>query len=226
MRPTRPQAELADDVVDALRALRAADVLRQRGTALRTSGGYEVFFDARTADVGVLDSSREWRGRVPDHLRRPPRRRRGEHQGCVRHAPGPPACRVPSRWVRQRRGRTPCGRQRCRGDPGHPGGRDPVVRRRDRARAASPAPPHRGRAHPARTTRRPTVVCRRSRLRGRGARPIARRPARGGRGHRECAPLWSERGSMRPARRRRRRARGRDHPAGLGAWRGDRPHRP
>ena len=46
-----PQAELADDVVDALRALRAADVLRQRGTALRTSGGYEVFFDARTADA-------------------------------------------------------------------------------------------------------------------------------------------------------------------------------
>ena len=45
------QAELADDVVDALRALRAADVLRQRGTALRTSGGYEVFFDARTADA-------------------------------------------------------------------------------------------------------------------------------------------------------------------------------
>ncbi len=44
-----PQAELADDVVDALRALRAADVLRQRGTALRTSGGFEVCFDARTA---------------------------------------------------------------------------------------------------------------------------------------------------------------------------------
>jgi hypothetical protein len=45
------QGEFADDVVDALRALRAADVLRQRGTALRTSGGYEVFFDARTADA-------------------------------------------------------------------------------------------------------------------------------------------------------------------------------
>ena len=45
------QAELADDVVDALRALRAADVLRQRGTALRTSGGYEVCLDARTADA-------------------------------------------------------------------------------------------------------------------------------------------------------------------------------
>ena len=44
-----PQGELADDVVDAVRALRAADVLRQRGTALRTSGGYEVCFDARTA---------------------------------------------------------------------------------------------------------------------------------------------------------------------------------
>jgi hypothetical protein len=44
-----PQAALADDVVDAIRVLRAADVLRQRGTALRTSAGYEVCFDARTA---------------------------------------------------------------------------------------------------------------------------------------------------------------------------------
>jgi hypothetical protein len=44
-----PHAELADDVVDSLRALRAADVLRQRGTALRTSGGFEVCMDAETA---------------------------------------------------------------------------------------------------------------------------------------------------------------------------------
>jgi hypothetical protein len=44
-----PQAELADDVVDAMRALRAADVLRQRGSVLRTSGGFEVCMDADTA---------------------------------------------------------------------------------------------------------------------------------------------------------------------------------
>lgn len=44
-----PQSELADDAVDAVRLLRAADVLRQRGTSLRTSGGFEVFFDAATA---------------------------------------------------------------------------------------------------------------------------------------------------------------------------------
>ncbi len=44
-----PHAELADDAVDAMRALRAADVLRQRGTVLRTSGGFEVCMDARTA---------------------------------------------------------------------------------------------------------------------------------------------------------------------------------
>jgi hypothetical protein len=44
-----PHAELADDVVDILRALRAADVLRQRGTTLRTSGGFEVCMDAETA---------------------------------------------------------------------------------------------------------------------------------------------------------------------------------
>ena len=46
-----PQRQLADDVIDAVRALRAADVLRQRGTALRTTGGFEVFFDARTGQA-------------------------------------------------------------------------------------------------------------------------------------------------------------------------------
>ncbi len=43
-----PHAELADDVIDAVRALRAADVLRQRGTVLRTSGGFELCMDAET----------------------------------------------------------------------------------------------------------------------------------------------------------------------------------
>jgi hypothetical protein len=46
-----PQAELADDVIDAVRALRAADVLRQRGTVLRTSGGFELCMDSRTAQA-------------------------------------------------------------------------------------------------------------------------------------------------------------------------------
>jgi hypothetical protein len=44
-----PHAELADDVIDAVRVLRAADVLRQRGTVLRTSGGFELCVDAETA---------------------------------------------------------------------------------------------------------------------------------------------------------------------------------
>ena len=44
-----PQAGLADDVIDAIRALRAADVLRQRGTVLRTSGGFELCMDSQTA---------------------------------------------------------------------------------------------------------------------------------------------------------------------------------
>ena len=44
-----PHAALADDVIDALRVLRAADVLRQRGTVLRTSGGFELSIDAATA---------------------------------------------------------------------------------------------------------------------------------------------------------------------------------
>jgi len=36
------------DVVDTLRALRSADALRQRGTVLRTSAGYEIFVDQLT----------------------------------------------------------------------------------------------------------------------------------------------------------------------------------
>lgn len=43
-----PKSDFVDDVVDTVRVLRAADVLRQRGSSLRTSGGFEVFFDART----------------------------------------------------------------------------------------------------------------------------------------------------------------------------------
>lgn len=39
---------LVEDVVDSLRALRAADALRQRGTVLVTSGGYPVFVDQAT----------------------------------------------------------------------------------------------------------------------------------------------------------------------------------
>lgn len=42
---------LADDVVDALRMLRVADALRQRGTSLRTTGGYEILIDAATGEV-------------------------------------------------------------------------------------------------------------------------------------------------------------------------------
>ena len=51
-----------DDVIDALRVLRAADALRQRGTTLRTSAGYEVCTDRDTGEavVGL---------RTADHLR-------------------------------------------------------------------------------------------------------------------------------------------------------------
>jgi hypothetical protein len=41
----------AEDVIDTLRALRAADALRMRGTVLKTSGQYEVFVDQRTANA-------------------------------------------------------------------------------------------------------------------------------------------------------------------------------
>ena len=39
---------LVDDVIDTLRALRAADALRQRGTVEKSSGGYEVFISQQT----------------------------------------------------------------------------------------------------------------------------------------------------------------------------------
>ncbi len=42
------QRALAADVLDSIRVLRAADALRQRGTTLRTSAGYEIFVDQRT----------------------------------------------------------------------------------------------------------------------------------------------------------------------------------
>jgi len=40
---------LTDDLLDTVRALRCADALRQRGTVLRTSGGYEIFMDQASA---------------------------------------------------------------------------------------------------------------------------------------------------------------------------------
>src|SRR5512133_3335307 len=42
---------LAEDAVDAVRLVRAADALRQRGTTLRTAAGYEVFIDAETGQA-------------------------------------------------------------------------------------------------------------------------------------------------------------------------------
>jgi hypothetical protein len=42
---------LVNDVTDTLRALRCADALRQRGTVLRTSGGYEVFASPQTGNA-------------------------------------------------------------------------------------------------------------------------------------------------------------------------------
>lgn len=50
----QPEAlALADDVIDTVRALRCADALRQRGTVLRTSGGYEIFMDQASARAVV-----------------------------------------------------------------------------------------------------------------------------------------------------------------------------
>lgn len=44
-------ARLVDDMIDAVRVLRAADALRQRGTSLRTAAGYEMFIAAATGSA-------------------------------------------------------------------------------------------------------------------------------------------------------------------------------
>lgn len=61
--PAPAQQELVADVLDTVRMLRVADALRQRGTDLRTSAGFEVFVDdtgqavfhlaAATTDIAV-----------------------------------------------------------------------------------------------------------------------------------------------------------------------------
>jgi hypothetical protein len=46
-----PGRALRDDVIDTVRALRCADALRQRGTALKTSGNCEIFVDQSSANA-------------------------------------------------------------------------------------------------------------------------------------------------------------------------------
>jgi hypothetical protein len=48
---------LAEDALDAVRLVRAADALRQRGTTLRTAAGYEIFIDAETGQAVSLRAS-------------------------------------------------------------------------------------------------------------------------------------------------------------------------
>lgn len=49
--PRREARELVEDVVDVLRVLRCADALRQRGSALRTSGSFQLFVDGDTGNA-------------------------------------------------------------------------------------------------------------------------------------------------------------------------------
>ena len=59
---TRPAArEFVVDVIDAIRVLRAADALRQRGTTQRTSAGYEICVDRRSGLAVMALRSRERR---------------------------------------------------------------------------------------------------------------------------------------------------------------------
>jgi hypothetical protein len=49
--PHAAHRALADDAIDAVRLIRAADALRQRGTTLKTAAGYEIFIDADTGEA-------------------------------------------------------------------------------------------------------------------------------------------------------------------------------
>lgn len=49
--PIPEHTALAVDAVDAVRLVRVADALRQRGTALRTTAGYEIFVDVGTGQA-------------------------------------------------------------------------------------------------------------------------------------------------------------------------------
>jgi hypothetical protein len=49
--PVPEHTGLAVDAVDAVRLVRVADALRQRGTALRTAAGYEIFVDVATGEA-------------------------------------------------------------------------------------------------------------------------------------------------------------------------------
>jgi hypothetical protein len=51
--PDPAHTALAIDAVDAVRLVRVADALRQRGSTLRTAAGYEIFIDAETGQ-GVV----------------------------------------------------------------------------------------------------------------------------------------------------------------------------
>jgi hypothetical protein len=49
--PETAHRALVDDAIDAVRLVRAADALRQRGTTLRTAAGYEIFIDAESGSA-------------------------------------------------------------------------------------------------------------------------------------------------------------------------------
>ena len=153
--PAGPHAELADDVVDAMRALRAADVLRQRGTVLRTSGGFEICMDAVTAravctlrpatgDAAYVITYDDERGAGEANIRVAFVTPQGHlriafHRGAF----GSADADAPGRGERGER------------DRGHRGGRHPVLRR---ARPVGdglhgPARVDRRRADPARASR-------------------------------------------------------------------------
>ena len=83
---TGPHAELADDVIDAVRR----PARRRRAPPARDGpphvGRLRAVHGRADRPGGLHAAARDRRCRVRDHLRRRPRRRRGQHQGRVRDA--------------------------------------------------------------------------------------------------------------------------------------------
>ena len=167
----RPAARrFVADVVDAIRVLRAADALRQRGTTQRTSAGYEICVDRRSGRAVMADAQCRLPLRCADVGGQPPQHRRGQPPRRRPDGRGLPAHRVPPRRVQRRRSdRT--GRDGDRGDDRrHRGGRARQLPAR--AGRAAIGVPRRGR----RSAGQPGL--RAARRRGARARPPATWPGR------------------------------------------------
>ena len=158
---------LAEDAIDAVRLVRAADALRQRGTTLRTSAGNEIFIDADSGAAVLALRTRGERPPVPAARGESGELGGGEPAARVRDPARQPPDRLPPRGAsaRPRRPRRRARRRRPRWPTSAPtcSARSPSAARRPtsgrrrarRARCASSSSARRtSRASPTRSPRR------------------------------------------------------------------------